>query len=288
MFARILVLAGVALSAASGASQTIDVDAVFIRIIDEVEVPSRATGALSKVLLREGSEVQEGDLLAQIDDTEVKLALRRAEGELEIAKHLASDDTAVRSAKEYRMFAEADFARRARARKNEVGAVSISEFERAKVDAEQARFDIEKAESEFQAAAIRQRLAANDVAMAKRNVETRRIVAPISGVIVETKRKVGEWVQPGDAIFRIVRTDRLRAEGFVNASDAVRGLKGANVELTPIVAGVAGQAHSGKIAFVSPEIDPINGQVRIWADFENPSGQLRPGLRARMQVSVSQ
>ena len=40
----------------------------------------------------------------------------------------------------------------------------------------------------------------------------------------------------------------------------------------------------GKIVFVSPEIDPVNAQVRVWAEVENPDLSLRPGLQAEMII----
>ncbi|OYW12793.1 MAG: hypothetical protein B7Z55_18025 [Planctomycetales bacterium 12-60-4] len=102
--------------------------------------------------------------------------------------------------------------------------------------------------------------------------------------MVNILHRPGEWVTPGDKIFRIVRTDRLRAEGFVAATDVLEDLSGAEVTLWPDLGGVEGNKVSGKILFVSPEIDPVNGQVRVVAEIENPAGQLRPGLRAKMMI----
>jgi multidrug efflux pump subunit AcrA (membrane-fusion protein) len=35
---------------------------------------------------------------------------------------------------------------------------------------------------------------------------------------------------------------------------------------------------------VSPEVEPVNQQVRLWAEFDNPEKQIRPGLVATMEV----
>jgi macrolide-specific efflux system membrane fusion protein len=43
----------------------------------------------------------------------------------------------------------------------------------------------------------------------------------------------------------------------------------------------------GTVTFVSPEVNPINRQVRVWAEFDNADGRLRPGLAARLTVKVS-
>ena len=37
----------------------------------------------------------------------------------------------------------------------------------------------------------------------------------------------------------------------------------------------------GRIVFVDPQINAVNGQYRVWAEVENPDGLLRPGHRAR-------
>jgi multidrug efflux pump subunit AcrA (membrane-fusion protein) len=44
----------------------------------------------------------------------------------------------------------------------------------------------------------------------------------------------------------------------------------------------------GEIVFVSPEINPVSGQVRVWAEVDNLQGYLKPGMRATMTVDVRQ
>jgi macrolide-specific efflux system membrane fusion protein len=38
------------------------------------------------------------------------------------------------------------------------------------------------------------------------------------------------------------------------------------------------------VVFVSPEVDPVNGQVRIWAEIDNKSLVLRPGLQGALLI----
>jgi multidrug efflux pump subunit AcrA (membrane-fusion protein) len=45
---------------------------------------------------------------------------------------------------------------------------------------------------------------------------------------------------------------------------------------------------SGEITFVSPEIDAVNQQVRVWGEFDNTDGIVRPGLIATMHIAVAQ
>src|SRR5438876_950872 len=105
--------------------------------------------------------------------------------------------------------------------------------------------------------------------IASEQLERRTILAPLRGMIVEVLRRRGEWVQPGDTVVRIVRLDRLKAEGFLPAKHASLDLVGSKVRLKVVGADNKATEFPGHIVFVNPEIDPLNSQVRVWAEVEN-------------------
>ena len=74
----------------------------------------------------------------------------------------------------------------------------------------------------------------------------------------------------------------------MNARDIAAQMTGAPVTLTVDLGGKRQTQFSGKLVFVSPEVDPVNGQVRVWAQIENRDLQLRPGLRASMSIDSSE
>ena len=273
-------------STAQTMAQTISADSVLIRLIDEVDVPARAIGSLVQVHASEGMIVEKGDLLAQIDDTEAQLDHKRASFELDIATRDAENDIAIRSAMKTKAYAQAHYDRLQRADIAQPRSVSESELEKARLDAEQAEFEMEKGRSDLQNAATRKNLTTNAVALAERNIEVRKIVAPLAGMVVEALFHTGEWVKPGEKIFRIVNTKRLRVEGFIQANEMTKDLKGAPVRVVPLLDHDQVQSFSGNVVFVSPEIDPVNGQVRIAAEVENPDGRLLRGMRARMSIQA--
>ena len=106
----------------------------------------------------------------------------------------------------------------------------------------------------------------------------------MSGLVTEVKRHKGEWVEPGQSIVRILRLDRLRAEGLASAE-----LLGCDLHGRPVALKVEQEGKpvefTGKVVFVSPEIDPVNGQVRVWAEIDNKDGKLRPGQPVKMVIS---
>jgi RND family efflux transporter MFP subunit len=149
--------------------------------------------------------------------------------------------------------------------------------ERARIDVEQAKKDLETAQRALQAAE-------NQLRVAERNVERRRIVAPIDGMVVAVNTHKGEWVQPGDKVVRIVHTGRLRVEAFVHLDDLPPVLSGQSVILRAEIPTLGPAEFPGAITFVSPEANPVNGQVRVWAEIENHQGQLRPGMSGSLLI----
>jgi multidrug efflux pump subunit AcrA (membrane-fusion protein) len=268
--------------------EVIRADSVLIRLIDEVEIPARATGVLLDVHMVEGQVVKKASLLGKIDDTEAKLLGQRTKIELKIARENVEDDVAVRAAEKAGTFALAEHGRLERADRELPGSVLKSELEEAKLLFEQAQLDLERAHRDIKLAKIAMELKKSDLKLSIRNFDLCKITSPLDGVVVEVLKRPGEWVQPGDKVARIVRMDRLRAEGFVLAQQLPAKLEGSSVAVSLTQSGTSGKQYLGKIVFVSPEINPVSGQVRVWAEIDNPEGLLKPGMRATMAITVGQ
>jgi multidrug efflux pump subunit AcrA (membrane-fusion protein) len=144
---------------------------------------------------------------------------------------------------------------------------------------------VKLAEHEHEIAGLTREIRENDLKTALDQLERRAVTAPLKGMIVELQKRRGEWVQPGETIARIVRIDRLRAEGFLAARHARLDLVGSKVRLKVVGSDADNAEYPGQIVFVSPEIDPLNSQVRIWADVENSELKLRPGMQATLTVA---
>jgi multidrug resistance efflux pump len=126
--------------------------------------------------------------------------------------------------------------------------------------------------------------ARHEIRVAERAIERHRIVAPIDGVVAEVRRQPGEWLEPGETVLRLVRDDRLRAEGFIHVRQLTPAVLGAAAELEVMLPGRGVVSFPAQVTFVSPEANPINGQVRIWAEVDNADHLLRAGLPARLLI----
>lgn len=261
----------------------VQVSAVLVKLIEQVEVPAREAGVLASLAVREGEMVKSGAPLAQIEDTEAQFAKRAAAVELLAARKQAESDVKVRYAKKSLEVAEAELRRAVDSRKRLPESVSQSELDQLRLVVDRSSLEIEQAQLELELAQAARELKEVELQSAEHDIQKRKIVAPLAGFIVEVNRHRGEWVEPGQTILRILRLDRLRAEGLVNAQAVTGDLLGRRAKLSVTLDGKP-QEFVGKIVFVSPEIDPVNGQVRVWAEIDNPQLSLRPGLHGSMAI----
>jgi macrolide-specific efflux system membrane fusion protein len=193
---------------------------------------------------------------------------------------------AVRSAERALETAQSELRRAedARGRLREV--ITEAELERLRLASDQARLTVEKARHELQLAALTQELKQVELQFAAQQVERRQVKAPFAGVVVHIHKPRGSWAEPGDKLLRLVRLDRLRVEGLLDARHLRPNLQGQSVTLAVELPGAKPTQFRGQLVFVSPEIDPFNKQVRVLADIDNPRLILQPGLRGVLMLPV--
>ena len=250
---------------------------------------------------------------AEQDQAQAKLSQR-------IAAMKAANDVAIRHAAKSRDASKAEFDRAVQARKAFEKSISQTELDRLKLVLERNELEIEKAQFEKDLADLQQQIEDSSIVeqaqiverltlsveqarlqnevdgltrdvkarmfdQAKLQLARRGLRSPLDGEVAEVFRHRGEWLEPGQRVMRIVRLDRLKVEGFVDSRAITGSLRGAavRVRVTPNDEDKP-VTVKGKVVFISSEIDAVNGQVRVWAEVENPDLVLRPGLPAEMVI----
>jgi len=267
----------------SAGQELFAVESVVLRLLEEADVPAQEGGVLTSIAVREGQRVKKGELLAQIEDQVARLAAQAAQTQYEIARANAANDVRVRFAKKALEVSEAELRRSTESIERFPNSVSQSQIDVERLTVQKNQLEAEQAEHERLVASLEMKSTQNDLAAAQEQVARRRIVAPFDGVLVQIYVRRGEWIEPGEAALRIINVDRLKAEGFVAAARAGSNLVGKSVALA-VNRAAAESTFAGTIVFVSPEVDPITGQVRVWAEIDNHKGRLRPGEPARMSI----
>lgn len=269
------------------AAEPVVLDSVLLTFISDVEAPAPREGLLARVQVHEGDYVAKGQLLAQLDARRLELARERAAQEYERARLEAEDDAEVRFAQKAHEVARAELERAERSIEKFRDSVSKSEIERLQLEVARTDAGLQRARHERKLAEVAARIKATELREAEHDLALTRVEAPFDGQVLEVKRDAGEWVEPGQTITRLVRIDRLRAEGFLDAADLGRVRAGGAARLSVRLPGGRSISAPGKLTFVSPQLDPVNGQFRVWAEFDNPQGALRPGLEARLEIDAA-
>lgn len=274
----------VAVIAPAAAAEEIVVSSTLLKIIETVEVPAQQAGTLQSVKPEAGTIVDRGEVIAQIDDDEKRLEVEQAKVEHAIARREAENDVNIRFAEKSLEVSEAELARSEEALAIAVKSVSQSEMDRLRLVVEKNRLEIEQSQEKMAIAKLTAQLRETELKRVETQLGKHVIKAPIQGMIVAVFRRAGEWVEPSDSVVKVVRIDRLRAEGFIRTEEALIGLIGSPAKVTVEIPHREAISVEGKVTFVDPEVDPHNGQVRVWVEIDNQDLKLRPGLRAAMTI----
>ncbi len=259
----------------------VKINSVYIKLLDEVHVPALESGPLTHAPILAGESVERDQLLARVDDTSARLTLERKQLDLERIRRQSENDLSVRLAAKNLEAARLELKRGVESRSRHAKSVSQTEMDELRLAADRAALEWEQAQFELRELQLAVAAGENEVLLAEHAVARRRIVAPFAGTIVERLLQRGEWVESGQAVYRLVRMDRLRAEGVVNASQIDESFVGREIRVT-VELSAQSVTVNGKLTYISPEVEPVTNQVRVWAEIDNRLRALRPGMQAEM------
>jgi RND family efflux transporter MFP subunit len=274
-------------------NESLMVDAVVLQPFQVTEVPAQQTGLLQSFSIQEGEQVQAGQVLASLDARAVQHELRQAELEHELATLKVANEIHLRFAKKALEVAQAELARSNESIEQFAKSISKSQLDVERLTVEKLLLESEQAQHELKIEHFGQELKHNSLEMAQLRLDQHKLRAPFSGIVALVRGHAGEWVEVGRPVIRLVAVDRLRAEGFMLAErlrkvdKAHQTLVGRPVRIRVTLSDSQMVECHGTLRFVSPEMDPVSRQVRIWAEVKNDQQQLRPGQRGQMEVLMS-
>jgi RND family efflux transporter MFP subunit len=257
---------------------------------DEVTVSSQASGNLESISVDLGSPVSRGQVIARIDQRELKLkrdqaeaALHQAEAKLGITRDGKIDPQKQPDVRQAVAGLE-------RARYDLIAAKKL--FDAGTISNQQYdvyQKTVEQAEARYQAslenvrnleAIIEEKRAALD--LTKKQLADSDIISPITGVVKEKTASRGEYLQPGKPVVTIVQINPLRLKLEVPETFAAGIARGQVVTLR--VDSFADREFKGVIKRINPSMDEKNRSLIAEAEVANPNALLRPGMFARSQI----
>jgi HlyD family secretion protein len=262
----------------------------------EVTVASEVGGRLLSLSLEEGDRVKRGHILGSVDTVPLVLerqatAARRAAG----AARAREATTTIASLEVQQVIAERELARTERLLRN--AAATAQQGDRAEREARVAKEQL--AGARVARAALAQELAALDaqVAMIDDRLARSRVISPLDGTVLTRYAEPGEFVQPGQPLFKLASLDSLTFRAYVS------GAQVASLRLgQPVKVGVdradSIAALPGRITWIasSAEFTPTPIQTRderadqvyaVKVAVKNDSGFLKIGMPGELMLEDS-
>ena len=269
--------------AAASTVQFVQINNVLVTPRYESNIPAETAGRLRELLVEPGDRVVAGQVLARIDARETQAEVEMVAAELRRLRRAADDDSRIRLAEKKHAVAVKDFQRAVGSAERVPKSVSQAELDRLELAVEQTEIECERSriDDHLRRLVLEEKalhLAAVQLRLKKHNVSALR-----SGVIADQLIELGEWVTPGDPVFRLITVDTVRVEGLLPGSVAPGRFVGAQAVIS--IDGHT-KAFQGIVKFVAPEQNRVNGETRFWVLLNNSGGRLRPGDHGTMRITT--
>jgi len=239
----------------------------------EATVSSKVTGKVVEVLVEEGKRVQAGQVLARLDETNIRASLDLADAQLS-ATRAALAEIKVRIQEAGREL------RRAKSLLDS-SIATAAEFDRA--EAEELALQARLAQQETQVV-VEER----QVALWRQQMDDTIIRAPFTGIVTSKNAQPGEMISPVSAgggftrtgICTIVDMDSLEIEIDVNESYINRVTAGQPVEA--VLDAYAQWKIPCKVIAIIPTADRQKSTVKVRVGFDKLDSRILPQMSVKV------
>lgn len=123
-------------------------------------------------------------------------------------------------------------------------------------------------------------------ALQKANLEKKTIKAPFNGKLGITAIVAGQYLNPGDKVVTLQTLNPIFADFFQPQQKISQLRIGQTIELS--VDAYPAQKMIGKLTTLNPKVDSNSRNIQIQATFDNPRGELLPGMYAKVNVTLGE
>ncbi|MCC7341944.1 MAG: efflux RND transporter periplasmic adaptor subunit [Bryobacterales bacterium] len=236
---------------------------------EQVDVTPKAAGRVVKLLVNVGDTVSKDTLIAELEDDELQQQVNRAKASIAVAGASLSQREAEQAN------AKLNLQRAETLLKD--GLIPRQQFETEKTSVqvlaaqvELARAQEKQAEAELRELMIR--------------LEQTKVYAPINGQVSMRNVDVGALVGPSTPIVQIVNIKTLVTSTSVPESDVAKMRVG--TEATIRVDALPDLPFAGRVARISPVLDPSTRAATVEIEIPNPNMQLRAEMFVRVEMNL--
>lgn len=210
------------------------------------ELQFKTGGLLKELKARNGQRVKKGTKIAQLDDQEAQLRLRKAESVLKIAQFEYQN----------KMLSYG---------KNELaGAHGNTIKESIRYSSGLAAAEIDREEAQIKLAHT-------------------RVLTPFTGLIANVQYKTGNYVNAGDKLCDLFNPAKLVVTSSILESDLGKLQLGQKAAIFPLSS--SDQTFEAILAEINPQVD-ATGLIGIKLAIQNPGKRLLPGMNVKLSLAI--
>lgn len=246
-------------------------------------ISPRLQERLAEVLVDQGDAVSAGQLLARLDDGELKRVVEVAEATLASAQATAER---VR-ADEARAQAVDEQAKQDHRRITELLATKVSspaEMDKAVEQLRVAEADLNRARAATAEALRQVTTAEKNLAYQRERLAFTRIVSPYAGIITRRDRDPGGVVVPGSSLLQLISTNELWVSAWVDETASAALAIGQQVRV--VFRSDAARGYAGEIARLGRETDRETREFLVDVRVAEPPVNWTIGQRAEVFIEA--
>jgi HlyD family secretion protein len=253
---------------------------------DQAAIVPKVVSPIKKWYVDKGSHVKAGQLLGELESSDLAGAAQKSQGGLtqaEATYQMQLQKTAqdLKFAKQSLDSAQKFYDGRAALYKE--GAVSAKDLDDASVALSSAKntYDLSQKQYDLKVAEGALKSAQGDTANANATLGYSNITSPINGVVTDRPYYPGETPATGTPVITVMDLSQIVARAHIAQLEAASLKVGDPATIT-----IPGQPTivKGKVSLVSPAVDPSSTTVEVWVQAPNPKGSLRPGSSVRVSM----
>jgi RND family efflux transporter MFP subunit len=232
-----------------------------------VSVVPKTAGRLEEITVKLGDRVNRGQRIAKIEDDEILEQVRQAEAAFEVAK------ATIRQREADLSLAKTNAERSRNLFQRQLLPQQTLDDAEAKYQSAQAALDLARAQNTQSQSRLDE---------LRFTLQNTIITSPVNGFVSRRAVDPGAFVSPNSPVVEVVDITRVRLVANIIEKDlkqiAVADMARVEVDAFP------GEDFMGRIARVSPVLDPSTRTAPIEVEISNPQYRLKPGMYARVGI----
>jgi membrane fusion protein (multidrug efflux system) len=228
-----------------------------LKPFEEVIISSEVDGIVKNLRVSEGSPVSKGMTLVEINETDYRLEVKRAEASLRQTEASLAN-------------AKLEYERKSALYKEEL--VTKQQFDDISARLALAEGELDRAKA--------------SLSLAKEKLVKTKIHSPLQGAVRDKKVTTGDYVKNGSQLLWIVKSDPIKLSFTVPEKEVGKLKTGQDVMFK--VDSFPDKEFTGRLSTIYPSLEERTRTLQVEALVPNHDAKLKPGLFAKVTLYTGQ